>query len=112
MSLLFRQIILVTLGLSVSACASAGDYPSLARRDVERIGNEPAAPPPTVESPPQAPSSTVVARLSTLVEQARAAHGRFLDRRTRAERQVAGGSGAAIGSENWSVAAVALADLE
>ncbi len=97
------------LALAVSACASdeAANYPSLARRPAEQTS---AAPVPAVAIP--APDPGLATRLSSIVEQAREAHGRFAARRDKAERLTAAASGAAMGSEGWSVASVALADLE
>ena len=126
--------------IGLSGCASAGDYPSLARRPAEgsvspdpaicpasrdvlaladdelgsgRVGGS-AQPAPALSIPPAptAPSRDLTTRLAQLVEQARAAHGRFGDRRAAAERAIAAGSGAALGSEAWSTASVALASLE
>lgn len=98
--------------LALSACASdTTNYPSLARRDVERVAASPA-PQPSAAPAPAAPDSAVLARLAPLVEQARAAHIRFEAAREQAQRTVAAGSGAAQGSETWSVASVALAGLE
>ncbi len=124
----------------LSGCASAGDYPSLARRPAEGSvspdpaicpanreilaladdGLEPgrvagsAQPAPALSIPraPTAPSRDLTTRLAQLVEQARAAHSRFGDRRAAAERAVAAGSGAAQGSEAWAAASVALSGLE
>ena len=124
----------------LSGCASADDYPSLARRPAEgsvspdpaicpaskdilaladdtpgsgRVGGS-AQPAPTLSIPPAptAPSRDLTTRLAQLVEQARAAHVRFGDRRGAAERAVAAGSGAAQGSEAWATASVALSGLE
>ncbi|MEY4720677.1 MAG: hypothetical protein RIQ46_402 [Pseudomonadota bacterium] len=100
--------------LAVSACASPGDYPSLARRDVERI-NGSAVPVPAPEpgaTAPAVPPADLATRLGQLVDQARAAHRRFLDRRPRAEHLAAAAGSAAVASEAWSVATVAIADLE
>ena len=47
-----------------------------------------------------------------MVEQARAAHRRFMAKQQRAVQTVAAGSGAARGSESWAVASIALAELE
>ena len=98
--------------LFVTACATGKDeYPSLARRDAERITTSPpadaATPQPVVVTPP---NLELAARLDRLVDQARAAHGRFASRRPRAEQAV--GGGASTGSERWAVATVALAELE
>lgn len=101
--------------LALSACASASaTYPSLARRDVERVSGSalPVPPEPSVPAVPAPPSEELSARLAQLVEQARAAHARFDARRERTARLVAAGAGTSIASEAWAVASVALADLE
>lgn len=124
----------------LSGCASADDYPSLARRPAEgsvspdpaicpaskeilaladeelgsgRVGGS-AQPAPTLSIPqaPTEPSRDLTTRLAQLVEQARAAHGRFGDRRPAAERVISAGSGAAQGSEAWATASIALSGLE
>jgi len=95
--------------LALSACVDSSGYPSLSRRDVEKNQAEPApaTPPGAIpDSPDLAP------RLARLVEQARAAHEKFAAVRPRAEQLVSGASGAAMASEGWSVASVALAELE
>ena len=114
---MFRAIARLTPVLAlplVSACASPGDYPSLARRDVERINGSslPVPAPEPTPATPVAPSADLSARLGQLVDQARAAHRRFVDRRPRAEQLATAASGAAVASEAWSVATVAIADLE
>ena len=102
------------LALALSACASDGRYPSLARRDVERIRGTvepvtPQMPSPAITAPPSAELET---RLASLVEQAQAAHAHFSANLDRTERLVTAADGAAIASESWAVASVALADLE
>jgi hypothetical protein len=95
--------------LALSACGDSSGYPSLSRRDVERNQAEPTPTPPPApipESPDLAP------RLARLVEQARAAHEKFAAARPRAEQLVSGAGGAAMASESWSVASIALAELE
>lgn len=98
--------------LTLAACASdTTNYPSLARRPVERSGTaELPASAPAAAPAPASPQDT--ARLASLVEQARAAHRRFMAKQQRAAQIVAAGSGAARGSENWAVASIALAELE
>jgi hypothetical protein len=102
------------LALALGACAATSDYPSLERRPAERITGSAevvaAAPAPT--PPPAPPAAELTARLAQLVEQARAADQRFGARRGNAERLIGAASGAAVGSESWSVASIALADLE
>lgn len=100
--------------LILSACATDVDYPSLARRDAERItGTLPpvdAEPEPPAPLPP--PDAVISAQLSQLVEKARTAHGRFGEKRGRAERLVGQAAGSAMGSESWAVASIAVAELE
>lgn len=111
-----RLSALVSLSASVlvlSACGASADYPSLSRRPAERISGsapavQPSAPPPVAA----APSPEFAGRLAQLVEQAAAAHGQFKARQGNAERLVAAAGNAAVASEGWSVASVALADLE
>lgn len=102
-------VLVATLG----ACAAAKDYPSLARRPAERQSGSATPVTPETPPPPPAPASPVLTtRLAQLVEQARGAHQRFGAKRASAERLVGSGGGGAPGSEGWSVATVALSDLE
>jgi len=119
----------------LSACASRGEFPSLASRPAERALEAapassgaltiPAATPtritgsatPAPAAPDAAVSQQVVSsdlaeRLRVLGESARAAHERFVGKRARAGQLVAAASGAAVASEAWAVATVAVADLE
>jgi hypothetical protein len=105
--------LILVLPLVLAGCAATSDYPSLERRPAERASG--TATPVTPEAPPVAPappSPELTSRLAQLVEQARAAHQRFAARRGGAERLVASGGGGAPGSEGWSLATVALSDLE
>ncbi|MGE3690178.1 MAG: hypothetical protein AB7F98_02215 [Novosphingobium sp.] len=90
----------------MSACSDGAGYPSLSRRDVEK---SPAA---TPEPAPPAESADLAPRLAGLVDQARAAHEKFASRRARAEQLATSARGATMASESWSIASVALADLE
>ena len=113
MKLPFAPVAAALLALCLSACATGKDeYPSLARRDAERIGSSApgSKPESTSPLPVTPPNLELSARLDRLVDQARAAHGRFATRRTRAEQVI--GGGAASGSDRWAVATVALAELE
>lgn len=100
--------------LLLAGCAADYDnYPSLARRPAERISGtaEPAAP--TTAPPPiVTPSADLAPRLAQLADQAQAAHREFTGRLDRAESLVAAAGGAAVGSDGWAQASVALADLE
>ena len=92
--------------LLLSACATGSDqYPSLARRDAERITGSASAVETTPVAPPTAvpPNLELAARLERLVDQARSAHARFESRLPRANR--ASGSG-------WAEGAIALAELD
>jgi hypothetical protein len=107
------RVLPLALILTLTACAAAKDYPSLAPRPAERMTGSGQAV--TSEAPPAplAPlSPQLTTRLAQLVERARAAHQRFTAKRGNAERLVAAGGGATPGSEGWSVATVALSDLE
>lgn len=102
------------LAFGLSACAATRDYPSLARRPAERITGsaDVVAPTPAPSPPPAPPSPEVTGRLAQLVERARTAHAKFGARQGEAERLIAAASGAAPGTESWSVASIALGDLD
>lgn len=97
--------------LLVAACASDGDYPSLAQRPVERVGGafeaDAAAPAP---APPPAPSADLVARLTSLQRDAASLHTQFTAAAPAATRLAA--AAGATGSDSWAGAQVALADLD
>ncbi|MBW8783770.1 MAG: hypothetical protein JF593_03895 [Novosphingobium sp.] len=109
-----RAYLVAMLPLALTACAAAGDYPSLARRPGERVtGSAPPVAPavePSTPAPP--PSASLATRLDQLVVQARGAHQRFVAAQPRTERLAAAARGAAMGSDNWSVASIALGELE
>lgn len=95
----------------LGACASPGtDYPSLALRDAERIsGTMEVDPPPP---PPPAPAAATLEQLPQLTAEARAAHAQFVEAAPAARSRVNAAVGASRGSDSWSVAQVAVADLE
>jgi hypothetical protein len=104
-----RALLLLPL---LTACAiSAGEYPSLAIRDAERVSGtfEPAPPTPYVPPPT---SAAVVDRLAQLAADAASAHRAFLSEAPEARRTIAAASGAEFGSDGWASASVALAGLE
>ena len=96
--------------LLLAGCAStAGDsYPSLAVRDVE-----PAAPR-QLDVPPVAidAEGDIPVRLESLVAAARDAHEQFTAAVPAAQRRVQAAGNAAVGSDSWASAQVALADLD
>jgi hypothetical protein len=107
------RVILPALTLLLTAgCASSEGFPSLARRDAERVSGTiaPPAPPVAVAPDPVSPETSV--RLSQLESRARAGHARFQSRESRARQLVGAAQGAARASESWSVATVAVAELE
>ncbi len=109
-----RLLALVATTLALSACAAdQSRYPSLAKRPAERItgSNEAVAAAPA-PLPKIAASPELAARLGQLVGRIETVHQRFLARRPAAAARVSAAAGAAVASESWSVATVALADLE
>lgn len=114
--LMNRAIALLTafaLLPGLSACASSeGAYPSLAKRDAERmIGRaDPADSEPVLAPVP--PAADLDARLAQLVADARDAHNQFTQLRPGAERIIGSASGSARLSDGWIGAQVALAGLD
>lgn len=103
----------IFLAAALSACASTvEDYPSLAIRDAERVSGTMQA----VETdppPPPAPIATDLReRLVQLQDQAAASHREFIEAAPVAERLVSGAANAAITTDRWAAAQVALADLD
>ncbi len=93
----------------VSACAGSSDrYPSLAIRDAERVEGvlTPVAPDPEPVAPVASPAD-----IAALIEEAQAAHARFLAALPGARNLVAAASGAGIDSNTRQRALLALADL-
>lgn len=95
----------------LAGCASpARDYPSLAVRDAERIAGTliPVAPEPYIPPPP---APAVLGQLEALAQAAETAHEAFLAEAPRATATIESARRAAVGSENWARAEVALASL-
>lgn len=105
-----RSLALLSLAC-LAGCASPGDtrFPSLATRPGERISG--TLQPPSAPAQPPATAATG-SRLAALRDRALAAHRAFEDKRGRAASLSAAAQGAAVASEAWSVAQVALAELE
>jgi hypothetical protein len=105
--------LLACVSLALAACASAdGAYPSLAKRPAERITATwpPAPPPPPPAPPPLDPAKRD--KLDLLLAEVRGADARFNGKEARARSLVGAARGAAMGSESWSVATVAVSELE
>ncbi len=105
---------LLVLATILSGCASAGDkYPSLAIRDAERVTGtfetDTAIAPVAVPVPA---SADLVQRLARLRADATKAHDDFMQAAPRATSLVNAARGAAVASDSWASAQVALADLD
>ena len=104
------RLALLSLTLLAGGCASQpGNYPSLAIRDPELAARNMTAPEPP--PPPAPPPRATLDRLGPLAAEARAAHAAFANAAETARARVNAANGALSGTENWSVAQVALADL-
>ena len=105
-----RLIVLAPIVL-LGACASQGDYPSLAQRPAERVAGTFAPEPGEVApAPAPAPSADLVARLAALQSAAKSLHAQFSDAVPAARRLAAPSGG--TGTDSWASAQVALADLD
>ncbi len=115
MARLIPPLLAAAIALTLGGCAAdTVNYPSLARRPAERIsGTSPVVPVnPAPIASPAPPSAELAARLAQLVDAARAADAQFRAREAKARQLTNSASGAAVASESWSVATIALADLE
>lgn len=105
--------LVASLALLAGCSADRDDYPSLARRPVERIsGTAPVAAPEATPAPAAPLSPELAARLTQLGNRVVEAHGRFTTKEARARSLVGAAGGAAVASERWAVATIALAELE
>ncbi len=106
-----RSFTALVLPALLAACASAGDYPSLALRPAERAqGTVTPAAGEVAPAPPPAPSADLVVRLESLRRDALARHREFTAALPAAQRLAAGAG--STGSDSWASAQVALADLD
>lgn len=106
----YHILLLGAAAASLAACASdAGKYPSLARRPAERVSGTFVPPPPPAAQPP---APEVLGKLDGMVARARSADARFRDHLSGARGLIRAGSGAAVASESWAAATIALSDLE
>ncbi|MCY1671126.1 hypothetical protein OVA07_08885 [Novosphingobium sp. SL115] len=97
--------------LLLGGCANRDGFPSLARRPAEDAYGAARAAQPAAPAQP-AITQGLETRLSALRNTANDAHARFLARQDAATRAANAARGAAPGSENWSVASIAVAGLE
>lgn len=96
--------------LALGGCASSSDdFPSLAIRDAERVSGTIAVPATPAQPLPPAPAAV---ELSALLAAIREGHGRFTAQTPAAARAVSAARGAGVGTDAWSVAQVAVANLE
>ncbi|MCZ8172787.1 MAG: hypothetical protein ACK442_01760 [Novosphingobium sp.] len=106
-----RAPLVLIPALLLAACASTpAEYPSLAKRPAERVSGEAMPVPAPVPPPPIDPA--VERQIDSLLARARAADAKFRDREGPVRQKVIAAAGAAKASEAWSVAMVALADLD
>ncbi len=105
-----RRFCPVLAVMLLAGCTSSTDnFPSLARRDAERITGSAAVVP---ALNPVLTESLPAGQLEAKVAGARSAHARFLSRQDRATQLIVAARGAAQGGDAWSSASVALAELE
>ncbi|QNE06294.1 hypothetical protein [Croceicoccus marinus] len=107
-------LLLLPAALALTACATDTRYPSLAKRDFERVeGNAPAAEP-DVQTPVSAQPlpQGLEERLAELRQQALAAHAEFENLAGAARSRAQAAAGAPQGSTRWSDAIVAISDVE
>lgn len=106
-----RLPVSLILALLLGACASTpGEYPSLARRPIERVTGTLTPPPPPPAPAPVDPAD--INQLDSLLERVRAADVKFQAREGRVRQVIGTAASAAKASEAWSVAMVALAELD
>lgn len=112
---LLAAVPVTLIAATLSACAAdTSQYPSLARRDAERMtGSAPVATPtepvPAIPAPPPA---DLPGRLAAIDAAAAKSHALFLDRAGVARARARAAAGAALGTTAWSEAEVALSSLE
>lgn len=112
MSTMKYLLSLLTVMLLAACATPEGEgYPSLAIRGAERVTGQLDAPAAPSYVPPATPVE-VLDRLDQLVALAADAHAEFLSEADRTQRLVSAASGAAVATDRWADAQVALAELE
>lgn len=105
-------VALVTLGLGMSGCATGdmSEYPSLARRAVERQATVAPTPPPAPMPGPV--TATLAEAIRGLARDADAGEAAFRAALASGRGTIESGRGAALGGENWSQAQLTLSRLD
>ena len=100
--------------LILGGCASTGaSYPSLAIRDAERVEGSMDAPDGALALPsPAALSGVMLQRVEQLEGRASSAHRRFQQAAPAAQRSANSARGAAVTTNAWADAQIALGDLD
>lgn len=94
----------------LAGCAQQGsDFPSLAPRPIERMGEAPTTPAP---APVATPDAGLDERLATLAKQLSAADSAFTAAVPRTRDLVTAAASSGIGSDAWLDAQTALAELD
>jgi hypothetical protein len=101
-------IALLPLVAAVSACATSGEYPSLARRSFEAAPAETTVPPP-VALPSDA---SVRARIAAALTRARAGIPTFDAALAKARADTVDAAGSASGSDSWIAAQLSISRVE
>lgn len=103
----------LSVGLSVGGCATGkSSFPSLARRPIERISAAAPVVSPTEAPAPVLPDQQVLGQIDAALGRAATADARFHQHVIRTRQLVGAAQGAAIASEPWAVATIAVSDLE
>ncbi|MFY9351380.1 hypothetical protein [Sphingobium sp.] len=101
--------LLAALALLLSGCAGAPEtYPSLAKRPIESAPVADVAPPPA----PVPADAALSAEIASYVEQADKGAAAFDAAHDKADRAVRAAAGAAVSSDAWVAAQVAISALE
>ncbi len=103
---------LAALGLGISGCATGdmSEYPSLARRAVERQAT--VAPTPSPAPLPGPVTATLAEAIRGLARDADAGEAAFRAALASGRSTIESGRGAALGSENWSQAQLILSRVD
>lgn len=109
--MLKRLSIMLACAASAACVSAPDDYPSLAVRDAERVTGTFAPGAPALWSPAPV-SETTLGDLERLIGEAAAAHGSYRGKLERVQQAVSGARGAEPGSDGWSIANIAIAELE